>query len=127
LIPISQFPGVVEAQLYIVRAHSTGRVSSPLQVVDENSLIYVSLGVRGYDILSAYPLRGFYDGKKDETTWLGNLGLMGKMAAAAAVNNYTITKTDNGQIVFETALKALGTLGQSSTLTLELYPLADYF
>ena len=81
--------------------------------MDENSLIYVCLVVRGYEILSAYPLRGFYDEEKDETTWLANLGLVGKMAAAAAVNNYTITKSDNGQVVLETALKALGVLGKS--------------
>jgi hypothetical protein len=81
--------------------------------VDENALIYISLDVRGYEIFSAYPLRGFYDEKKDETTWLANLGLVGKMAAAATVNSYSITKTENGQIIFETALKALGVLGKS--------------
>lgn len=112
LVPISQFPGVVEAQLYVVRAHSTGKLSTPLQVVDPNALIYISLDVRGYEIFSAYPLRGFYDTGTDQTMWLANLGLVGKMAAAAAVSNYTITKKENGQIVFETALKALGVLGK---------------
>jgi len=111
LIPLSKFPGVVEAQFYIVRAHSSGLVSKPLQVVDPSALIYISLEVRGYDILSAFPLRGFYDAKKEETTYIANLGLVGKMAGAAAVVDSTMTKLENGKIVIDTNLKALGTLG----------------
>src|SRR5258707_35786 len=95
LVPLSKFPGVVEAQYYIVRAHSSGAVSKPIQVVDPNSLLYVSLGVRGYDILSSYPLRGFFDEKKNETTWIANLGLLGKMAGAAAIVDNKITKLEN--------------------------------
>lgn len=109
LIPLSKFPGVIEAQYYIVRAHSSGLISKPLQVVDPASLIHISLGVRGYDILSAYPLRGFVDSK--DTTWIANLGLLGKMAGAAAVVSNDITKLENGRIFIDTNLKALGTLG----------------
>lgn len=111
LIPLSKFPGVVEAQMYIVRAHSSGLVSKPMQVVDPNGLFPISLGIRGYDILSCYPLRGFYDEKKEETTWLANLGLLGKMAAAAAVVGNTMKKLDNGRIFVDTNIKALGVLG----------------
>ncbi|CZR55817.1 related to seed imbibition protein Sip1 [Phialocephala subalpina] len=110
LIPLSKFPGVVEAQYYVVRAHSSGLVSKPMQVVDRNALIPISLGVRGYDILSAYPLRGFVD-KKPETTWIANLGLLGKMAGAAAVTSNKLTKLENGRILIDTNVKALGTLG----------------
>jgi hypothetical protein len=85
-----------------------------MQVVDRSSLIYVSLGVRGYDILSAYPLRGFVDEKHSETTWIANLGLLGKMAGAAAVVDNQITKLDNGKIFLDTNLKALGILGTFS-------------
>lgn len=84
-----------------------------MQVVDPNSLIYVSLGVRGYDILSAYPLRGFVDEKKEETTWIANLGLLGKMAGAAAVVENKMEKLENGKIVVDTNIKALGVLGIS--------------
>lgn len=115
LISLSKFPGVVEAQYYIIRAHSSGLVSKPLQVVDKNALIYISLGVRGYDILSSYPLRGFFDEKKDETTWIANLGLLGKMAGAAAAVDNSITKLENGRILIDTNIKALGTLGISHT------------
>lgn len=111
LIPLSKFPGVIEAQYYIVRAHTSGLISSPLQVVDPAALIYVSLEIRGYDILSAFPLRGFVDGR--ETTWIANLGLLGKMAGAAAIVDNRITKLENGRIVIDTNLKALGTLGRT--------------
>lgn len=111
LVPLSKWPGVVEAQLYVVRAHSSGLISKPIQVVDPNSLLQISLGIRGYDILSAYPLRGFVDEKEEETTWIANLGLLGKMAGAAAVMENKITKLENGKIVLDTHLKALGVLG----------------
>ncbi|KAI6714138.1 hypothetical protein JHW43_003359 [Diplocarpon mali] len=111
LIPLSKFPGVVEAQYYVVRSHSSGLVSRPMQVVDSNSLLTISLGIRGYEILSAYPLRGFVDQPKNETTWVANLGLLGKMAGAAAVVANHITKLENGKIVLDTNIKALGVLG----------------
>lgn len=111
LIPLSKFPGVVEAQYYVVRAHTTGLVSRPMQVVDRDSLLPISLGIRGYEILSTYPLRGFVD-KKEETTWIANLGLLGKMAGAAAITNNKMTKLENGRILVDTNVKALGTLGQ---------------
>ncbi|CAG8978652.1 hypothetical protein HYALB_00011748 [Hymenoscyphus albidus] len=111
LVPLSKFPGVVEAQLYVVRAHSSGLISKPMQVVDPASLLQITLGIRGYDILSAYPLRGFVDEAKEETTWIANLGLLGKMAGAAAVVENKLTKLENGKIVLETHLKALGVLG----------------
>jgi hypothetical protein len=112
LIPLSKFPGVVEAQYYIIRAHSSGLISKPLQVVDPSALVYISLGVRGYDILSSYPLRGFVDEKKSETTWIANLGLLGKMTGAAAVVGNTMKKLENGRIVIDTSIKALGVLGR---------------
>ncbi|PVH88182.1 glycoside hydrolase family 36 protein [Cadophora sp. DSE1049] len=111
LIPLSKFPGVVEAQYYVIRAHSSGLVTKPMQVVDANSLVTISLGVRGYEIMSAYPLRGFFDEKKKETSWVANLGLLGKMAGAAAVVANHITKLENGKIVIDTNIKALGVLG----------------
>jgi len=117
LIPLSKFPGVVEAQYYVIRAHSSGLISKPMQVVDANSLLYISLGIRGYDILSAYPLRGFVDEKKQETTWIANLGLLGKMAGGAAVVDTRITKAENGRILIDTNLKALGTLGMSKIVS----------
>ncbi|KAG9245226.1 glycoside hydrolase family 36 protein [Calycina marina] len=111
LIPLSKFPGIVEMQLYIVRAHSSGLISPPIQVADTTPLVFVSLPVRGYEILSAYPLRGFYNSNTGSTTWIATLGLLGKMAGAAAIVDNRLTKLENGRIVVDTHLKALGVLG----------------
>jgi hypothetical protein len=98
-----------------------------MQVVDPNSLIYVSLGVRGYDILSAYPLRGFVDEKKEKTIWIANLGLLGKMAGAAAVVENKMEKLENGKIVVDTNIKALGVLGISISFLSSISCLSDTF
>ncbi|KAH8816375.1 glycoside hydrolase family 36 protein [Xylogone sp. PMI_703] len=111
LIPLRKFPGVIEAQYYIVRAHSSGRISTPLQIVDPLALLDISLDVRGYEILSSYPLRGFVDEKRDDTVWIANLGLLGKMSGAAAVVDTKMEKFENGRIEVQTNLKALGVVG----------------
>ena len=110
---------MVEAQYYIVRAHSSGLITKPMQVVDSSGLIHVSLGVRGYDILSAYPMRGFVDDKKKpETTWIANLGLLGKMAGAAAIVSNNMSKLENRRILIDTNIKALGVLGMVTSIEL---------
>lgn len=113
LIPLGVFPGVVEAQYYVVRAHTTGKISPVMQVVDPNALLGVDLSVRGYEILTAYPLRGFVGKGNTSTTWIANLGLLGKMTGAAAIVDNSITMQENGKIVLDTNLKALGVLGMS--------------
>ncbi|KFZ08038.1 hypothetical protein V501_06122 [Pseudogymnoascus sp. VKM F-4519 (FW-2642)] len=115
LLHISLFPGVVEAQLYVVRSHVSGLVTPPLQVVDyrPESLIYASLDVRGYDILSAFPLRGFVrpSSKENDTLWVASLGLLGKMSGAAAVVSSEMTLLETGRIEIVSSLKALGVWG----------------
>ncbi|RFU32576.1 hypothetical protein B7463_g3764, partial [Scytalidium lignicola] len=111
LIPLCKFPGVIEAQYYIIRAHSSGLISKPLQVVDPFALFDISLDVRGYEILSSYPLRGFVDENKEDTTWVANLGLLGKMSGAAAVVDTKMERFENGRIQVQTNLKALGVVG----------------
>lgn len=61
--------------------------------------------------MSAFPLRGFV--RDDETIWIANLGLLGKMVGAAAVLGSKFTMEENGKITVETSLKALGVLGKS--------------
>ncbi|TAQ84033.1 hypothetical protein B7494_g7645 [Chlorociboria aeruginascens] len=111
LIPLSKFPGVVEAQYYIIRSHVSGLISKPLQVIDPSSLISISLSIRGYDILSSFPLRGFLSPITADTTWIANLGLLAKMAGAAAIVSSSITQDEHGKITLDTSLKALGVLG----------------
>jgi hypothetical protein len=114
LIPLSRFIGVVEAQYYIVRSHISGLITKPMQVVGPASLISITLETRGYDILSAFPLRGFITGAgaDSETMWIANLGLLGKMTGAAAIVTNEITMEENRKICINTSLKALGVLGK---------------
>jgi hypothetical protein len=115
LLHLSRFLCIVEAQYYIVRSHASGFISRPMQVVDDSSLICITLDIRGSDILSAYPLKGFVVGGqgKDNTTWIANLGLLGKMTGAAAIVKNDLSMRENGTIVIDTSLKALGVLGKS--------------
>ena len=115
LLPLSRFMCIVDAQYCVVRSHVTGLISKPMQVVDPTALIPISLATRGYDILSAYPLRGFVTGQQEmeQTTWIANLGLLGKMTGAAAIVSNELTMEENGKIIISTSLKALGVLGRS--------------
>ena len=111
MIPLSKFPGVMQEQLYIVRAYTSGHVSGAIKVDDPDPLLHVSLEVRGYDIFSAYPLKGFVDDKLFQNLYVANLGLLGKMSGAAAIVNNNVTMLENQRILIDTNLKALGVLG----------------
>jgi hypothetical protein len=113
-LPLTRFLGVIDAQYYIIRSHVSGIVTAPMQTIDESSLLSITLDTRSYDILSAFPLRGFVlptTGAETDMTWIANLGLLGKMTGAAAIVNNVITMRENRKVVIETSLKALGVLG----------------
>ena len=127
LIPLARFPGVLRATRYVVRCHSTGAVTPPLRGGDTDGqqpgdddgtspLLSVSLPVRGYDILTAFPLAAF------ETRTLGrvyvaSLGLLGKMTGCAATLGSPSLHMEPGwRLVVVSRLKALGVLGESRTL-----------
>jgi hypothetical protein len=110
-LPLARFPGVIDAQYYIIRSHISGVVTVPIQTIGEFSLLSITLDARGYDILSAFPLRSFVLPTDTDTTWIANLGLLGKMTGAAAIVNNAITIRENREVMIETSLKALGVLG----------------
>lgn len=114
LVHLSLFPGAVEAQLYVVRSHTSGRVTRPLQLVDYGlgAVMHVSLEERGWEILSAFPLRGFVPKSGGETLWVSSLGLLGKMTGAAAKMAESLTMEENGRVEVVTSLKALGVWGK---------------
>lgn len=112
LIHLERFPGVVQAQYYVIRAHSSGKVSKIMQVVQEDALVSVTLDVRGYEIFSAFALRGFI--QEEREIWVANLGLLGKMTGAAAIVDSKTIMQETGRIDLDTNLKALGTLGKFS-------------
>ena len=124
LIPLARFPGIMEAQFYIIRSHVSGLFTRPMQIVEPSSLLNITLKTRGYDVLSAYPLRGFVSGAngKEDTTWIANLGLLGKMTGAAAITQNHMVMEENGRITIDTSLKALGVLGKPITLQLHPFP-----
>ncbi|KAF4990971.1 hypothetical protein FDECE_14195 [Fusarium decemcellulare] len=110
LIPFSIFPGVGPRIQYVVRAHTTGKVSRPIQIGGPGSLLTGSLPVRGYEIFSAFPLTSL-SGKKHGNIQVANLGLLGKMAGAAAIFMNSIEGRENGRVMVDTRVKAFGVLG----------------
>ncbi|GKT43211.1 putative galactose dehydrogenase galD [Colletotrichum spaethianum] len=110
IIPFTSFSGVLPSMRYIVRAHSTGKVSPPVSPGSAGSSLTVSLDVRGYDIFTAYPLSSF-DSEVKGKVWTANLGLVGKMTGAAAILNSDFMLRHDGKVELKTRLKALGILG----------------
>ena len=74
------------------------------------ALLTASLDIRGYEIFTAFPLATF-TGKKHSQIQVSNLGLVGKMTGSAAIVASHISKLENGRILLDTRLKALGVLG----------------
>jgi hypothetical protein len=125
LLTLSAFPGT-ETGTYIIRSHTSGQISAPTSTSDTHTLVHIELPTRGWDILSAFPLRSFklersnpVQGPAEIT--VANLGIVGKMTGAAAiVNTDSYVDRSSGRLRVWTSLKVLGTygeLGSSSALT----------
>ncbi|KAF4449434.1 hypothetical protein F53441_7296 [Fusarium austroafricanum] len=110
LVSLSAFPGAIPDLQYVVRAHTTGRVSQPTKIDSPESLFTISLPVRGYEILSAFPLTRL-SSKNHGDVLVSNLGLVGKMAGAAAIFMNDIQERENGRVMIDTRVKAFGILG----------------
>ncbi|KAK3694543.1 glycoside hydrolase superfamily [Podospora appendiculata] len=110
IVPLSRFPGVTSSERYVVRSHVTGNVTAALEPGSSASLLTVSLGARGYDILSAAPLSTFGNAAEDQLS-VANFGLIGKLTGSAAILNSVATEHAGRRVVVVTALKALGVLG----------------
>ncbi|PNY24554.1 galactinol-sucrose galactosyltransferase 6, partial [Tolypocladium capitatum] len=110
MIPLSLFPGTVPSTEYVIRAHTTGKVSHPVSIGHQRSLIKTCLDVRGYEILCAFPSTPF-SGTKHKDGWAANLGLVGKMTGCAAIVTSSVDQLETGRVSVVTRLKALGVLG----------------
>ncbi|KAJ6442933.1 glycoside hydrolase family 36 protein [Purpureocillium lavendulum] len=110
LIPLADFPGTSASSEYVVRAHNTGKVSKPMTPGSPGSLTPMSLDVRGYEILCAFPLTSFA-GPKHKNGRTCTLGLIGKMTGCAAIVSSSVRQRGNGRVSVTTRLKALGVLG----------------
>lgn len=110
-VPLSSFPGVTPGY-YVVRAHTTGKVSQPTTLEGSGSLFTTSLPVRGFEILSAFSLTPLSSVKHGDV-FVANLGLLGKMAGVAAViMNDIKQERHNSRVLIVTRIKAFGTLGE---------------
>ena len=113
LIPLSRFSGVLSTIPYIICSHRSGKVTLPLEATSAASLLTVSLDVRDYDVLCAFPLSTF-DTMTRGSVHITNLGLVGKMTGCAAILNSQFKLLENGQMFVDTTLKALGVLGKKT-------------
>ncbi|KAJ6140550.1 Raffinose synthase [Penicillium chermesinum] len=124
IVSLRDFPGIHADSTgsYVIRAHTSGKVTGLLHPLEQDSLVSVLLEERGWEILTAYPTRPFTlkhkrkeslsDAQEDsESTHVAVLGLLGKMTGAAATVSSDIHKTDTGRLQFNIHLKALGVLG----------------
>ena len=140
MVSISDFPGLDANPIstedeqtksqpsgrFIIRSHVTGQTSNPLSLESSkpaSNLIFITLPVRGYDILTAYPIYDFSLLRSQQqpqsspsttttTTSIAILGLVGKMTAACALNStYFESAPNKGTLHVYISLKALGTLG----------------
>lgn len=129
LFSLAQFPGA-EKGAYIIRNHTTGQISSPTSLESNDAYVHMELPQRGWEILSAFPLQTFtlehrHDAKGPAKVSVANLGVVGKMAGAAAiVNSDSYVDRETGRLRVWTSLKVLGTYGMSNTLDLMLHALA---
>ncbi|ROW07669.1 hypothetical protein VMCG_03367 [Cytospora schulzeri] len=110
IIPLDKFSGVLPSIHYVVRAHTSGLVTSAVNMSSVASKLTVSLDVRGYEIFTAYPLSPF-DSESMGRVYVANLGLVGKMTGAAAIVSNKYNLLENGRVLVDTSVKALGVLG----------------
>ncbi|KAF7715744.1 Galactinol-sucrose galactosyltransferase [Penicillium ucsense] len=119
IIPLMDFPGINETSRgeYVVRAHTSGKITGRLKPLANDALASVVLEPKGWEILTAHPttpltLKGSRgEGDSEPLTHIAVLGLVGKMTGAAAVVSSDTSIMDNGRLRCDVHLKALGTLG----------------
>ncbi|KAI0109043.1 raffinose synthase Sip1 [Nemania sp. FL0031] len=110
IISLGIFPGVVPPTKYILRSHTSGKVSRVLDSKSQAACLGVTLEVGGYDIFTAYPVTQF-DSETNGSISTASLGLIGKMTGAAAIEENHFEFRPEGRVLSVTRLKALGTLG----------------
>ncbi|KAF1817017.1 raffinose synthase protein-like protein Sip1 [Eremomyces bilateralis CBS 781.70] len=124
LVPLATFPGTevgrnARTRQYIVRAHTTNKVSKPMSLGEsDKARLLVDIETGGWEIFSAHPLRPFMLRRRRGSTSKGPtriavapLGLLGKMTGAAAIIATQIFVQDTGRLRVWASLKALGTYG----------------
>lgn len=110
-----EFPGVEKSEEYVIRGHRTGELTSVIKPSFAGAVLSLELSVKGWEILSAYPVGSFHLSKgqngKIEPTKVAVLGLLGKMTGAAAVLDSEMHMEATGRLRISSSIKALGVLG----------------
>ena len=116
-VNLNDFFGIERDEDYVLRSHTTGEVSPRMSLESESAVVSLQLEVKGWEILTAYPLRAFTlsgsTGLKQDATQIAVLGLLGKMTGAAAIVRSDMQVEGNGRLRVKATLKALGVLGKS--------------
>lgn len=119
LIGLDAFPGAEKGR-YIIRSHTDGQITAPTSAEANSAssaFVHLELPVRGWEILSAFPLLAFKlqrqrPAKGPEDITIANLGVLGKMTGAAAiVDTSSHIDGSSGRLRIWTSLKVLGTFG----------------
>ncbi|KAI0877836.1 raffinose synthase Sip1 [Hypoxylon argillaceum] len=110
MVSLDCFPGVVPATKYILRSHTSGRLTPVIDYESQTACLAVKLEVGGYDIFTAYPVTQF-DSETNGKMSTASLGLIGKMTGAAAIIATHLDFLSTGRVISVTRLKILGTLG----------------
>jgi hypothetical protein len=117
LIGLDSFPGA-EKGTYVIRSHTTGQVTKPTSADKNEALVHLEVAVRGWEILSAFPLPSFKLERNmklqgPENISVANLGILGKMTGGAAIINAdSYIDRSSGRLRIWTSLKVLGTYGK---------------
>ncbi|KAG4443536.1 hypothetical protein IFR05_001009 [Cadophora sp. M221] len=110
ILKLAHFEDLSNTDTYIIRAHTSGYIGTPSKVSDDEHVHLLSLDVKGYEILTAYPLQALNHPKTNEITMVSVLGLVDKMTGAAAVLSSSIRLSGN-KLLLDISLKAFGQLG----------------
>ncbi|TVY90006.1 putative galactinol--sucrose galactosyltransferase [Lachnellula willkommii] len=110
IFTLEDFIDVSPTERYIIRAHTSSKISTPLRLPGSKTRHLLGLDVKGYEILTAYPLQTILHPIKKAAVDISVLGLLDKMTGAAAVRYSTIRVDGNG-VVLRVVLKAMGQLG----------------
>lgn len=120
IVSLTDFPGIQDDSEgeYVIRAHTSGKVTDRLKPLAQDSLVSLVLEQKGWEILTAYPTRPFAlkgtrgsSGSDKTLTHVAVFGLLGKMTGAAAIVSSDLSVVENGRLRCDVHLKALGTLG----------------
>ena len=107
LVRLEDFPGTEEGE-YIIRSFG-GAVSEKMSRGGNGAFVGVKVGVHGWDILSAHPVRQFR--AKSGNIGVAFLGLLGKMTGIAALSGSDLYVEEGGRLRIWLSVKALGVFG----------------